>query len=256
MDLFDQRAAIDESEGQYGLSGEMKKTQYVLQLLGAPWCPDTLKCILVAAEQGMEMTCGLVDVSENEQNSSDYLAVSPLGVTPALKESDYTTAGVRAITEFINARGLGNTLIPMNAVQASDQDCWIEIARTQAEPAINTLVAESVCSDNGDAAKIDEAKSALGPVLDQVNDALGKNDFIVGKNFSLADIHWEADMHLLGLSAGNDLIESRGNIKNWMVNLSNKKSACGQDVKAASFLPSAADIKAKKLPPIIKIEDF
>jgi len=256
MDLFDQRAAIDESEGQYGLSGEMKKTQYVLQMLGAPWCPDTLKCILVAAEQGMEMTCGLLDVSENEQNSSDFLAISEFGVAPALKESDYTTAGVRAITEFINARGLGNTLIPMNAVQASDQDCWIEIARTQAEPAINTLVAESVCSDNGDTAKIDEAKAALAPVLDQVNDNLANNDFMVGKNFTLADIHWEADMHLLSLTAANDLIESRSNIKNWVDKLKNKKSACGQDVKAASFLPSASDIKAKKMPPIIKIEDF
>ncbi len=256
MDLFDQRAAIDESEGQYGLSGEMKKTQYVLQLLGAPWCPDTLKCILVAAEQGMEMTCGLLDVSENEHTSSDYLAISEFGVAPALKESDYTTAGVRAITEFINARGLGNTLIPMNAKQASDQDCWIEIARTQAEPAINTLVAECVCSDNGDMAKVDEAKATLGPILDQLNDALSGNDYIVGKNFSLADIHWEADIHLLGLTAGSDLIDSRSNIKNWMTKLSNKKSACGQDVKAASFLPSAADIKAKKLPPIVKIEDF
>lgn len=256
MDLFDQRAAVDESEGQYGLSGEMKKTQYILQLLGAPWCPDTLKSILTAAEQGMEMTCGLVDTSENEHNSSDYLAVSEFGVVPALKESDYNTAGVRAITEFINARGLGNTLIPMNAVHASDQDCWIEIARTQAEPAINTLVAECVCSDSADASKVDEAKATLAPVLDQLNTALGEHDFVVGKNFSLADIHWEADMHLLSLTAGNDLIESRSNIKNWVTRLKNKKSACGQDVKAASFLPTAEDIKAKKLPPIIKIEDF
>ena len=256
MDLFDQRAALDESEGQYGLSGEMKKTQYILQLLGAPWCPDTLKCILVAAEQGMEMTCGLVDTSKDEQNSSDYLAISGLDVVPALKENDYTTAGVRAITEFINARGLGNTLIPMNAVQASDQDYWIEIARTQAEPAINTLVTESVCSDSGDAAKIAAAKSTLSPILDQLNDALSKNDYIVSKNFTLADIHWEANMHLLSLTTGNDLIESRSNIKTWLNKVKNKKSACGQDVKAASFLPSAGDIKAKKLPPIIKIDDF
>ena len=256
MDLFDQRAALDESEGQYGLSGEMKKTQYILQLLGAPWCADTLACILVAAEQGMEMTCGVIDTSENEQNSSDYLAVSEFAVMPALKESDYTVAGVRAITEFINARGLGNTLIPMNAVQASDQDCWIEIARTQAQPAISTLVAECVCSDNGDAGKIADAKNTLGPILDQLNDALGKNAFIVSKNFTLADIYWTASMHLLGLTAGADLINERSNIKSWLDKIKSKKSACGQDVVAASFLPSADDIKAKKLPPIIKIEDF
>ena len=32
MDLFDQRASGDADAGEYGLSGEMKKTQYVLQL--------------------------------------------------------------------------------------------------------------------------------------------------------------------------------------------------------------------------------
>ena len=59
MDLFDQRAIADDGAGEYGLSGDMKKTQYVLQLLGAPYCAETLKCILIAAEQGMEMNCGL-----------------------------------------------------------------------------------------------------------------------------------------------------------------------------------------------------
>ncbi len=255
MDLFDQRAPIDDSDGQYGLSGEMKKTQYVLQLLGAPWCVDTLACILAAAEQGMEMTCGLVDTSENEQNSSDFLAISEFGVAPVVKELDYIIPGVRAITEFINARGLGNTLIPMNAVKASDQDCWIEICRTQATPAISTLVAETVCSDSGDAGKIADAKNALVPVLDMLNDALGKEEFIVGK-YSLADIYWTAAIHLLSLTSAADMIAERSNIKNWCGKIMSKKSACGQNVVAASFLPTAADIKAKKLPPIIKIEDF
>ena len=256
MDIFDQRAAVDESEGQYGLSGEMKKTQYVLQLLGAPWCPDTLKCILIAAEQGMEMTCGVIDASQNEHQSSDYLAVSEFGLMPALKESDYYTSGVKAITEFINARGLGTTLIPMNDALATDQECWIQIARTQAEPAINTLVKESICSDNNDAGKIDSAKSTLSPILDQLNDALGKSKYVVGKNFSLADIHWAADLHLLSLTAGADLVNQRSNIKSWLDGLRNKKSACGQDIIAMSFLPSADDIKAKKMVGIVKIPDF
>lgn len=256
MDIFDQRAAVDESEGQYGLSGELKKTQYILQLLGAPWCPDTLKCILIAAEQGMEMTCGVVDPSTNEHQSSDFLAVSEFGVMPALKEADYYTAGVKAITEFINARGLGTTLIPMNDALATDQECWIQIARTQAEPAINTLVEECICTGNNDAAKIDAAKATLGPILDQLNDALGKSKFVAGKNYSLADIHWTADLHLLSLTAGADLISARNNIRAWLDGMRAKKSACGQDVVATTFLPSADDIKAKKIVDIVKIPDF
>ena len=256
MDIFDQRAAVDESEGQYGLSGEMKKTQYVLQLLGAPWCPDTLKCILIAAEQGMEMTCGVVDPTANEHQSSDFLAVSEFGILPALKESDYYTAGVKAITEFINARGLGTTLIPMNDTMATEQECWIQIARTEAEPAVNSLVEECICTGNNDTSKIDAAKSTLSPILDQLNDTLGKNKFVAGKSYSVADIHWTAALHLLSLTAGADLIEQRSNIKTWLAGIRSKKSACGQDVVATTFLPSADDIKAKKIVNIVKIPDY
>ena len=45
-DIFDQRAVADSGAGEYGASGDMKKTQYLLQLLGMAYCADTLKCIL------------------------------------------------------------------------------------------------------------------------------------------------------------------------------------------------------------------
>ena len=70
MDLFDQRAIADDGAGDYGLSGDMKKTQYVLQLLGAPYCAETLKCILIAkAARGVRVLQGPQATGQGAQYS-------------------------------------------------------------------------------------------------------------------------------------------------------------------------------------------
>ena len=114
--------------------------KYVLQLLGAAYCADTLKCVLAAAEQGMEMNCGSIE--ESELDSAEFTAVSPLGIAPALKENDFFTASARAIIEFINARGLGYSLIPKNAVLAAESDTWVEKACNDTNSALQVLVGE------------------------------------------------------------------------------------------------------------------
>ncbi|MFK7795647.1 MAG: hypothetical protein AB8B89_09875 [Gammaproteobacteria bacterium] len=249
MDLFDQRAVADTGAGDYGLSGDMKKTQYVLQLLGAPFCPETLKCILIAAEQGMEMNTGSLEMSDLD--SAAFNEVSEFGLAPALKENDYFTAGSKAITEFINARGLGTSIIPNNVALAAEQETWIDKSRQQAEPAIQAFVGE-ITGQGGDTAA---AKAQLEPVLDELNDQLSKGKFVLGKNYSMADIHWTADMHLLSLTSGADMINSRSNISTWLQSMKDKKSNCGQSLKACSLLPTVEDIKANKLNNVT-IDDF
>ncbi len=248
-DLFDQRAIADTGAGDYGLSGDMKKTQYVLQLLGSPACSETLKCVLIAAEQGMEMNTGSIEISDLE--SAEFNAVSEFGLAPALKENDFFTAGSKAITEYINARGLGTSIIPKNVALAAEQETWIDKSRQQAGPAIKTFVGE-ITGQSGDIAA---ARSQLEPVLDELNEQLGKDKFVIGKNYSMADIHWTADMHLLSLTSGADMITSRPNITNWMQSMRDKKSNCGQSLKSCSLLPTVEDIKANKLNNVV-IDDF
>ena len=247
-DIFDQRAVADENVG-YGLSGDMKKTQFVLQLLGMADCADTLKCILAAAEQGMEMNCGSLE--DSDLTSPEFTAHSPLGIAPALKEYDYFTATAKAIIEFINARGLGYSLIPKNDVIAAEAEVWVDKSREQAEPAIQTLVGE-IRGQDGDYAA---AKAQLEPVLDELNAQLANGDYILGKNYSMADLHWTAAIHLLELTSGADMISSRSNIKSWLDRIRTKKSNCGQSVVAASLMPTVDDVKANKLKNVV-IEDF
>jgi len=172
-------------------------------------------------------------------------------MAPALKENDFFTAGSKAITEYINARGLGTSIIPKNVVLASEQETWIDKSRQQAGPAVQAYVGE-ITGKGGDIAA---AKSQLEPVLDELNEQLGKDKFVLGKNYSMADVHWTADMHLLSLTSGAEMITARSNINTWLQSMRDKKSNCGQSLKACSLLPTVDDIKTNKLNNVT-IDDF
>lgn len=253
------RAASNEAS-DYGLGGDMKKTQYVFQLLGFPGHADTLKCLITAVEMGMETDSGVLDILEGQDESSEYLEVSPLGVVPALKEAEYYVAGESGIMSYIEARGLGKRLPPKNAALLAEQNYWSDIACSEVGPHVNTLVQERILAPMDDSVymvKSDDiaaARKALIVPLDALNTQLASNTFIIG-NYSFADIHWTAYVHLLYEAGEGDLIDERPNVKAWFDRIRTHKSFSGQNIVAYDLLPKLADIKKKQLNSIV-IDDY
>lgn len=261
-DLFAFGSASEslDAEDRYGTTGDMKKTQYVMQLLGFPGDADTLKCLLTAAEKGIEVESGVLDVSEGQHQSDDYLKISPFGVMPALKEAHYTVAGDAGIVCFIEGRGLGNRLPPRNAALLAEQMYWIDIARTNVAPYVETIMQEQVIGPMSNAAyqanndALESARSALVAPLDAIDSQLAGKEFVVGA-YSYADIHWTAYIHLLMMAGEEKMVNQRGNLNAWLERIKQHKSFSGQDLIAYDLLPTLQDIKARKLNNVV-ITDF
>lgn len=257
---FGRAARTESSDASYGSEGDMKKTQYVLQLLGFPGHADTLKCLITAIEMGMETDSAVLDILEGEDESGDYLAVSPLGIVPALKEADYYVSGESGIMSYIEARGLGKRLPPKNAALLAEQNYWSDIACTEVGPHVNTLVKEQILGPMVDSvymvntSGVEAARKALEAPLDALDSQLAKNTFIIG-NYSFADIHWTAYIHLLYEADEGELVDARPNIKAWFDRIRTHKSFSGQNVVAYDLLPKLADIKQKRLNSI-SIDDY
>lgn len=257
MDPF---SRIELTDKEYGLAGDLKKTQYRLLLLGFPGDADTSKCLITAAEQGMELEAGIVDIPQGEHQEQDYLAVSPFGKVPALKEADYIISGVTAVMPYIDSRGLGKYLTPRNARLAAQQDYWIDVACNDVGPHVNTLMQEAIFGPMTDSAykpndeAIAKAKDALSAPLDALNGQLADNDFIIG-NFSFADIHWTPYIHNCYLAEHGDLIDRQPNIKSWFERIKTHKSNCGQDIVAYKLLPTLKEVKEKQIKSVV-ITDF
>ncbi|MFT6909648.1 MAG: glutathione S-transferase [Oleiphilaceae bacterium] len=259
MDLFEKRAPMN-AEDSSGSTGEMKKAQYMLQLLGTPWDADTLKCIITAAEQGMEMRTGYLDTLNGEQDLLAYRDIFEFGTYPGLKEADYNVAGANGIMAFINARGLGYSLVPKNVTEAATQDFWIDIAITEVTPHVNTLVQEQIVKPSAntsystDNVACSQAKEQLSLVLDALDKQLMDKAYIISK-YSFADIHWTAVIHLLMLTDAADMVNQRSHILRWYKALALRKSNCGQDIVSFSLLPNLGNILRRELSSVV-IKDF
>jgi glutathione S-transferase len=257
---FGRMSNSESADASYGLGGDMKKTQYVLQLLGFPGHADTLKCLIMAVEMGMETDSGVLDIVEGQDESTDYMKISPFGMVPALKEAEYYVTGVSGIMSYIEARGLGKRLAPKNASLLAEQNYWSDIACSEVGPHVDTLVQERILAQMDDAVymvksdDINAARAALIAPLDALDKQLEKNTFIIG-NYSFADIHWTAYLHLLNEAGEGDLISQRANVKAWFDRISTHKSFSGQNIVAYDLLPKLVDIKNKRLSSII-IDDF
>jgi glutathione S-transferase len=249
--MAEKSGQIDSS--RYGASGDMKKTQYVLELIGSPTDADTLKCIITAAEQGMEMNCYSTITDAVDNMNESIKEISPFSITPCLKEADFITCGGSAITSFIDARGLGYALTPRNATLAAMQEYWVEIAVTNVAPHVDLMVDEAITKKMNDSSYSPDMQviNACGEDLKVFFDALDKqletNKYIVCDKYTWADLHWTVYCHLCEVAGCSALINERKNVKDWFKRIKSRKSQCGQDMVAYDMLPNAEETQHGRL---------
>lgn len=215
-----------------------------MQLRGFPGDVNTDKCLLMAAEKGIQLDVELLDLLEGACDRQEYRNISPFGKCPCLKEGDFVTSGAPAILAYLDIRGQGGSLNPKKAAFLGEQNYWTQVAEAIAGPAVNALMQEKVCGPmcdagfSADAARVDDARATLVQTLEVLDRQLAGSNFIV-KEYSFADIHWTAITHLCTLVDEAALIDSHPNVKAWYERVQARSSF--------TCLPSLDDIKQKQL---------
>jgi glutathione S-transferase len=160
-------------------------------LYGAPVSPYVRKVLSYAAERGIEIE--LVPVGIGDPNP-DFIAASPFKKMPALKDGDFSLADSSAIIQYLEAKNPEGQLIPAEA-QARGRTIWFEefadtILTAAAGPIFfNMIVAPMFMKQEGDMAMVENAKTnLLPPVMDYLEGVIPASGYLVGDQFSLADI--------------------------------------------------------------------
>lgn len=232
-----------------GFFGKKENKKLRMQLRGFPGDVNTDKCLLMAAEKGVQLDVELLDILEGACDMQDYRDISPFGKCPCLKEGDFVTSGAPAILAYLDVRGQTGQMNPKKAAIYGHQNYWIQIATEIAEPAVDTLLKEKICAPMHDAnysvdvSRCEMARNSLEQVLDELNLQLdGKQldgrKFIVS-DYCFADIYWTAIAHLCSLIGEQDLIDSRIHVKTWYERVQTRDSFAS--------LPTLDDIKHKQL---------
>jgi glutathione S-transferase len=230
-----------------GLFGKRKSKQpAALQMRGYPGDPGTNKCLLMAAERGVSLEALLVDLGERACDSPEYRALSPFGKVPCLRDGDFVTSGAPAVLAYLDIKGKGNSLNPKKASILAEQNFWVDMAQRFADPVVTRLVSSlAPGAPSSSPAQLESGRAALTQALSQLNAAMADNrQFIVGQ-YSFADIHWTACMHLCVLAGEQAMVEPFPALAAWFERVQSRNGANGQPTYPS--LSSLDEVQNKRL---------
>lgn len=160
-------------------------------LYGSTFSPFVRKCVVFAAEEGMELE--LVTVRLGDPNP-DFRAASPFAKMPALQDGDYLLPDSSAIVQYFEAKQPEPALIPADAKARGKTIWWDEFADTilfacGRKIFFNRVVAPLFLQREGNAAEADAAeRDELPPLLDFLEGSVPESGYLVGDQLTLADI--------------------------------------------------------------------
>ncbi|MGQ0682939.1 glutathione S-transferase family protein [Bradyrhizobium sp.] len=149
------------------------------------WSPRSrsFTALWLMEETGQPYERVLIDITTGAQRAPDYLSINPMGKVPALQDGDATLAEAAAICAYVAERYPEAKLAPPPGDPARAKYLyWLFFAPSCIEPAIVQLATKiemnPVAAGWGDAQR----------VIDVLDQALQKGPWLLGENFSAADI--------------------------------------------------------------------
>ena len=149
------------------------------------WSPRSrsFSALWLMEETGQPYERVLTDISTGAQRQIEYLAINPMGKVPALKDGEVTLAESAAICAYVAERYPQAGLTPpIGDPQRARFLYWLFFAPGCIEPAMvqiaTKLEINSAAAGWGDAQR----------VFDVLDVALAEGPWILGENFSAADI--------------------------------------------------------------------
>jgi len=136
-------------------------------------------------EIGQPYDIKLVTLSKGENMKPEYLAINPMGKVPALKHGDTVITEVAAICAYLADEFPDKKLnVPVGTPRRGEYLKWLFFGPSVIEPAM---------TDRAYPRKEDPRAAALGwrdfdTVLDIVSKAVSKGPYLMGEQFTAADI--------------------------------------------------------------------
>ena len=161
-----------------------------MQVFGALLSPFVRKVCLVAEEKGIAYELVL---SRPGNADPDFVAASPFGKIPAMKDGDYTLADSTAIVTYLEAKHPAKPMLPADP-QARGTAMWFDefadtiLAASGLKILFNRLVGPKILKVGGDEAIALQGEAELPRILEYLEGAVPDTGWLLGESFSLADI--------------------------------------------------------------------
>ncbi|MCP4752171.1 MAG: glutathione S-transferase family protein [Proteobacteria bacterium] len=157
------------------------------------------RCHILLSEIGLDFEEIVMDLSQGEQKSRDFLKLNPNGKVPCLIDGDFALWESVAINSYL-ARKYKPELLGKTIEDNALIDQWSLWAVLNVQPHLFEVL---ILQDEELKA---EARKALPPLHRILDDHLADRDYMLGDQFTLADINMGSVIAVNSL-IGNDISE-------------------------------------------------
>ncbi|RKO86940.1 glutathione S-transferase [Blyttiomyces helicus] len=206
----------------------------VIKIHGMPYSTCTRRVLTALAEKGASWELVVVDLAKGAHKSPEFLKHQPFGQIPVLEDPD--TPGFfmfesRAMCRYVDAKykGKGTDLMGSTPQETALIETWLSVEISNFDPFASKLVAEVVFKKmygrgDPDAAVVAELRAGLTKTLDVYETRLATNEYLVGKQFTMADLAHLPYFGMLEAAGAGDIIDAHPNVKKWWGRISSRPS--------------------------------
>src|SRR2546428_6633659 len=160
----------------------------MLKLYDYPDCPFCQKVRVMLAEKDLEYEKIFVDLRKQEQKSPDFLRLNPYGKVPVLVDEDEVVYDSTIINEYLEDEYPLPGLMPEDSQGRARVRMLEDYCDNSFIPPTTMLLTQLRRSDaERDQQRVEQAREELRRTLYYLRDALGGREYLVGKEFTLAD---------------------------------------------------------------------
>jgi glutathione S-transferase len=208
-----------------------------MQVFGGLISPFVRKVCLVAAEKGVAFEL----VPANPGNAiPEFVAASPFGKIPAIRDGDYGLADSTAIVAYLDAKHAAVPVVPAEA-EARGRTMWFDefadtiLASSMQKILFNRFVGPKFMKVPGDEAVASQGEAELPRLFAYLEGAAPEAGWLVGEGLTLADLSVASVLRSLRYVACEPDAERYPRLAAWYARV--RERPCWQQVAAIEDAP-------------------
>jgi stringent starvation protein A len=172
----------------------------MLKLYDYPDCPFSQKVRVVLAEKDLEYETVFVDLRRGEQKTPEFLRLNPYGKVPVLVDDEEVIYDSTIINEYLEDEYPLPHLMPEEDSQGRARVRLLEdYCDNSFIPPTTMLLAQLRKPEaERDTQRVEQAREELRRCLYFLRDRLDGHEYLIGNEFTLADVAFAPRMMVLG----------------------------------------------------------
>lgn len=195
-----------------------------MKLYGHPMSTCTRKVLTTLAEKGHEAQFVVVDLMKGEQKSPEHIARHPFGVVPVLEDDGTRLYESRAIIRYLDRKLSGPSLTPTDHQAYGRMEQFISVESSYFSGPAMKIVMKALMKRETPDSVIEQSRKDLEKPLEVIDGVLGKQQFLAGDSFSLAEVSWMPYVEYLHVAGESALLGRYKNVSGWWERISNRPS--------------------------------